>query len=332
MYRGTFVMYMYALSPVHVGGESVISGIADLPIQRERHTEFPMIQGQSLKGVLRSALCWLNIDEKCNNCKKKENPDEVEKCDIVQELFGYPGGIGGISLTDARILAFPVRALHGVFGWVTCPLVLERYIRDLGIICFGHGLDNIEIPKPEGDEKAIVCNDSNLIVEGRDGAKYIFIEDLQLTCEREDKAEKIGNIISLISQALPEDDKFEILKKKLEKDLVIVSDNLFREIVKFTTEVVARVRIDSTKGTVAKGGLWYEEYLPADTIMYSLIIVPQRHTRNISERLDKLQEKLNNIGILQVGGDETAGKGLERIKIVKGDELSAHRKSGKEKS
>ena len=40
---------------------------------------------------------------------------------------------GAITLTDARILAFPVRSLKGVFAWVTCPAVLERLARDLGL-------------------------------------------------------------------------------------------------------------------------------------------------------------------------------------------------------
>ena len=40
---------------------------------------------------------------------------------------------GALSLTDARILAFPVRSLCGVFAWVTCRAVLDRLNRDLNL-------------------------------------------------------------------------------------------------------------------------------------------------------------------------------------------------------
>jgi CRISPR-associated protein Cmr4 len=43
---------------------------------------------------------------------------------------------GAISFTDARLLAFPVGSLKGVFAWVTCPEALRRLRRDLGLAAF----------------------------------------------------------------------------------------------------------------------------------------------------------------------------------------------------
>ena len=126
----TLVMYIYAETPIHPGSGTVIGGAVDLPIQRERHTEFPMIQGSSLKGVLRNAPKGakkgsdIALSDKCENCPDEEGN---EICKICGQIFGTQEGMGGISVTDARILAFPVRTLKGVFGWVTCPLVLSRY-------------------------------------------------------------------------------------------------------------------------------------------------------------------------------------------------------------
>src|SRR5205823_6002920 len=50
-------------------------------------------------------------------------------------LFGPPSAnaaefAGALSVTDARLAAFPVRSLKGVFAWVTCPTVLDRLARD----------------------------------------------------------------------------------------------------------------------------------------------------------------------------------------------------------
>jgi len=311
MFEKTLVMYIYAETPIHPGSGTVISGAVDLPIQRERHTEFPIIQGSSLKGVLRNTPkgakkgSSIALSDKCENCPDKEGN---EICKICGQIFGSPEGIGGISVTDARILAFPVRTLKGVFGWITCPLVLDRYKRDLGLM--GIGVD-WEIPKPSSDEEAKVCKNSNLTENN-----YVYIEDLQLKCSEDGNINKIAE---QIVENLPKDDAYKEVKEKLKKDLVIVSDNVFRDLVSLTTEVVTRIKIDPLTGTVDKrvGGLWSEEYLPTDTIMYSLILIPSR-LNNLKP--EEIAEKLMTYDgkILQIGGDETVGKGFALIKLVEG--------------
>ncbi len=44
----------------------------------------------------------------------------------------------------------------------------------------------------------------------------------------------------------------------------------FKNFVKMFTEVITRTKIDNIKGTVKDGALFTEEYLPAETVMYSL--------------------------------------------------------------
>ena len=48
-------LFIHAITSVHPGSGTAL-GHVDLPIQRERHTDWPMIPGSSLKGVLRDAL------------------------------------------------------------------------------------------------------------------------------------------------------------------------------------------------------------------------------------------------------------------------------------
>jgi len=305
----TLVMYIYAETPIHPGSGTVISGVVDLPIQRERHTEFPIIQGSSLKGVLRNSAEDAGITGKV---RIKEGDKEVEK-EWINIIFGEQDRVGGISITDARILAFPVRTLKGVFGWVTCPLVLSRYKRDLSFIKTSPnwGLEQLNIE----DKKAIIHSNSNLKVE-LDRKKYVYIEDLQL--EAEERNDLLQSITSEIIEALPANNAYKDIREKLAKDLVIVSDDVFRDLVSLTTEVVTRIKIDPKTGTVQTGGLWSEEYLPTDTIMYSLILVPSRlnnlKPEEITEKLKKYDEK-----ILQIGGDETVGKGFALIKLVEGE-------------
>ena len=309
MFEKTLVMYIYAETPIHPGSGTVISGVVDLPIQRERHTEFPIIQGSSLKGVLRNSAEYVGITGKV---RVKEGAKEVEK-EWIDVIFGEQDRMGGVSVTDARILVFPVRTLKGVFGWITCPLVLDRYKRDLKLA----GIEvDWEIPKSSSDERAKVCKDSNLTEKD-----YVYIEDLQLKCDKNGNVDKIAE---QIAENLPKDEAYKEVKEKLEKDLVIVSNDVFRDLVSLTTEVVTRIKIDPGTGTVQTGGLWSEEYLPTDTIMYSLILIPSRlnslKPEEITGQLKKYDEE-----ILQIGGDETVGKGFARIKLAKGGSKNVER-------
>lgn len=318
MFERALIMYIYAETPIHPGSGTTISGAVDLPIQRERYTGFPIIQGSSLKGVLRNSACFVKIADECEKCDKK--PETAEKCEILRQVFGSPEGIGGISVTDARVLAFPVRTLKGVFGWVTCPLVLNRYGRDLKITDqdVNWNIKDLDID----DDKAIISKESSLkmeIEEAGQKKEYVYIEEIQLEAIRKD--ELIKTITSKIVEGLPDDDIYEAIRDKLSKDLVIVSDDVFRDLVTLTTEVVTRIKIDPKTGTVEPGGLWSEEYLPTDTLMYSLILIPSRLNKLKSE---EIEGKIMNYDgkILQIGRDETIGKGFVRIRLVKGGDKS----------
>src|SRR5205085_12263114 len=69
MITATNILYIYTETPLHVGTGSGLSNI-DLPIQRERTTQYPMIQGSSIKGKMR-ATAELLLEEQ--EAKKKGN-------------------------------------------------------------------------------------------------------------------------------------------------------------------------------------------------------------------------------------------------------------------
>lgn len=323
MFEKALIMYIYAETPIHAGSGATL-GVVDLPIQRERHTGFPIIQGSSLKGVLRNSLKGVKdnaLSNKCKICPIKENDIVKEACRICGDIFGTEEGIGGVSITDAKILAFPVRTLKGVFGWITCPLVLSRYKRDLSLVKGGD--INWNIPNFNSEE-AIISKDSNLKEDN-----CVYIEELQLKCVEN---EIVSTIAKEISEALPDDNIYKEIKEKLKKDLVIVSNDVFRDLINLTTEIVTRIRIDPLKGIVKEGALWTEEYLPTDTILYSLILIPSARTLNLDDLNEKLRNEIESLKnyaekivklfkilydgrILQIGGDETIGKGFVRLKI-----------------
>src|SRR5437660_9934905 len=114
MITATNILYIYTETPLHVGTGSGLSNV-DLPIQRERTTQYPMIQGSGIKGKLRAAI---------EGDRKALSPEQRNVVDI---LFGPPpkpaegdedkasgsDHAGALIVGDARILLFPVRSLSG---------------------------------------------------------------------------------------------------------------------------------------------------------------------------------------------------------------------------
>jgi len=296
MFEKALGMYIYADTPVHTGSGIEINSPVDLPIQRERHTSFPIIPGSGLKGVMKQ---W---------ARDKNLGDDNIKC-----IFGPEDGDegkSGIAVTDARVLAYPVRTMKGVFGWITCPFVLDRFRREMEMAGFS---ENIKIPSLS-EQKASVNNGCSISDNGK-----VVLEDVVLNIAENHNID--------LSRYLPEDDAYNYLKNKIKGDLIVVDDSVFTDLMAITTEVVARTKIDQIKGTVTKegGALWYEEYLPSDTLLYSLLLFsPKYEDKNGEPELrmsadDMAEEVLQlNNQVLHVGGDETVGKGFTRVRIMKG--------------
>jgi len=260
---------LYAESQIHAGTGTEL-GIVDLPIQRERTTGIPIIQG--IKGALRSS------------------------CILEDRIFGSKPGVGDndsteageLAFSEAKLLLFPVRSVDRTFVWVTCPLVLGRFLRA--------SQGDFVVPSLQSGE-ALIADDS---VEGE---SILSIEELEKPVRF---SKDLQHIAKLLSRCAPD----EYIKSKLLKDVVLLDDNTFSSIVKTMTEVIPRIRIDNETGTVKKGQLWYEEYLPQDTVLY-FVARATLYSDSSEELLSALESK-----IMSIGGKETTGKGFVLIKEV----------------
>jgi len=299
MFKNSALMFIIVETPLHSGSGSEL-GVVDLPIQRERHTGFPKIESSSLKGSIKEAFKFINTIEKDNNYSEKISivfgPDEGDKY------------AGAVVFTDARLLLFPVKSLKGVFAWITCPIVLERLKRDLKIA--GIKLENLENMDFSTLVNTVPKQRSELLVSSK-----VVLEEYSFEVRENNETTKIANIIS--SVVFP--DKYGFWKEKLAKNLVVLSDNDFAEFVKGSTEVITRVRIDET-GVVIPGALWTEEYLPQDTVLYSVALFSNPRTDN-DEVFNGEAEKIFNFfaeelpPVIQIGGNQTIGKGLVRLNL-----------------
>jgi CRISPR-associated protein Cmr4 len=283
-------LFLFTRTPLHVGAGSSVGAI-DLPIQRERHSRHPIIPGTSIKGVLRYTASSLDS-------LSQEKVDDMFGPELVGEGVGkdVEARAGDITFSEARPLAFPVRSAKGSFAYITCPLILKRFIRETDL----QGL-------PELPELA----DQSCLAGGKVAlpSKKVVLEEYAFAH----------------SGSFPE--PWETALKALIKDpvwqecagrLVLLSDGDFTHFVSTTTEISQHIKIDPQTGAVVNRLLFNLESVPAETLFFAPVHVVQR-PRSRSKKgaevytTDCAAELAALIGrhpVLQFGGNSTTGRGF----------------------
>jgi CRISPR-associated protein Cmr4 len=305
-------LFFYTITPLHPGSGASV-GAVDLPVQRERYTNFPIVQASGVKGALRDVAEKLWADKK-EEIKVVFGPETEKASD-----YG-----GALAFTDARLLLFPVRSARGIFAWITCKAAIERLKRDISIIPGSMEKDvftqiqEIELPKVERG-KAVVPSKNVAL-----GDK-IVLEEFVFSLSAEGRDEVKNLAIWLANNAFPLNLGFWQKKLKEDHDLVLLSDDDFRHFVEMSTELITRVQLGET-GTVAAGP-WDEEHLPCETLLYSLALATnpkkEQNTTPITDAnkvIEFLSNLLKEVQVAQFGGDETVGKGLVLLRFVEGGE------------
>lgn len=303
MFEKAAMLFLYCETPVHAGSGSSLS-IVDLPIQRERITNLPIVQASSLKGVLRAEI------------------DRLKGKELAEVLFGPETQrahehAGCVSPHDARILLFPVRSLVGVFAWTTCPLVLERFKREASAA--GLQVDWTVPQSPTKSNQAFVASDTEITVDST-----VVLEEFAFNATPSQEAKTIAEWLS--KNALPQSSEYQQWCEWLPKRFVILPDDAFRDFTQMATEVITRIRIDQEKKTVAEGALWTEEHLPNETLLYAPIFVSKPLAPNAEQlglaSADDALKLLSELKLdrLQIGGDETVGRGIVKVRLFCGGE------------
>ncbi len=295
MNRKNAIIGLYTETPLHTGTGQII-GVIDLPVQRETHTGHPYIPSSSIKGSMR-------------------NSGYFEK-DMASILFGSEigsdGHAGSLALSDARILAFPIRTLQNLFVWVTSDIVLDRLRRDLQMIGVQ---DSFPIPKISDSSKALVT----LGIPSNDS---IVLEDLMLTPKEDPNLTETSKIIASLCMSDP---IYETMRGKFTKNLVVVSEENFAHLTEFATERIARNVLDEKKKS---RNLWYMEQIPRDTLFYFFAMADHSRNGNEMDADSVLNQFVNSCDgkHIQLGGHESLGKGWCMMQIHSKGTL----KSGKE--
>lgn len=279
------ILKMYAVTPCHVGSGSSL-GIVDLPIMRERHTNWPFIPSSGMKGALRE-----HFD------RHKENINNVslikDFANLTEQIFGSEKSeyAGSLSISDAKILAFPMRSNIAPFIWITCPSVLKRLNRDLKLVGKTN-LDDLSL-LDKLNEGTAFCWKGNI-------SGQILLEDTVVTSNTNNDSPK-ENLLPFFTDA---------------ERLLVVHDTIFNYGVTDCTSIVAQIKIDQITGTTQDGSLRYQEELPADTIMYSVIFWGDSRDEALSLKAATIKNFIKDvIGThIQIGGNETCGRGFFELR------------------
>lgn len=287
------------LSPLHVGSSSTI-GVVDMPIQREQHTGFPKIDSSSLKGALRSYAYHQSNQGKDHKFIKIFGQEPSEK-DYVQT--------GAISISESKILFFPIKSLNNVFAYITCPMVLNRFNQEINNYSINVNVDVPTELKVEST-KALVSDDALL------ANNYLVLEEFTYS----------GQVNGELQNFAGQLDQYLNLGNYFTSRVALVTDDEFKQFVELSTEISNRIRIDPSTGSTVAGALFYEENLPAESILYTFI--HYRDGKPDTEQMidvvldaNQVRDEFNNYvaDTIQLGGNASIGRGvIKRAAVEEG--------------
>ena len=311
-------IYLYLFSPLHTGGTTQEGNLVGIAC--EVHTQLPYIPSSTIRGRLRANIededlkvQLFGSELKTDNSNQQnqevsqnveaetDNPDsgQVSANQLVQ---------GDIWIGDASLLWFPVASLsHGVV-WISCPKLLQRWVR------FQKKDDSQKITIPAPYSTNLVSNDKTKPIYLKDA---IIKKDLKEWHNWKEFVPQVGEAEEIESVLLLPNNHCATL----------ISMSLWRQV---------KIKLDDNKSV--DGGFRYEEAIPPDTLVYfPWGVTAKAKFSKKDEDLTKLQELAGkheipkesqtsaatiikalfekqvmsaNERILQIGGQESLGRGL----------------------
>jgi CRISPR-associated protein Cmr4 len=268
----------------------------------------------------------------------------------VQALFGPPppkgdSHGGAVNFSDAQLFAFPIRSLKGGFVWATTPLILYRLWRSIEIMGITTNfpklkalLDTVDASFNNSDRVRICPSGKTALLIGQPGNQRLILEEFPKVTEESTPLEEFAReemSVKIFSSGST------FLKNEFEKKLILLPQNSFTYFVSNATEVTPNIRIGD-RGITIKGSLRYTEFLPAESILYSMVTFNKpkepggldaetllANMKNIKvskngteltfdngEEWIKALFERDKPSTIQIGGDETTGKGLVQLSFV----------------
>ena len=318
MYPEKEIIIFHVESALHAGAGASIGHI-DNPVQRETPTGNPIVQASGVKGALREFY---------------EDNSDIEK-KMIDPVFGKEkgerdekDGAGAVAFGEAKLLFFPVRSLAGIFAYITCPSIIARFQRDLraankDMLMVSHGKRDFKIWRPSVSTNRYLSHTNSIVKISPNG--LLILEELSFEQQNTDNPDQC--LESLSDALFPGTLEYIPFKSDFPKRVVILNDTDYFYFVRYSTEVEPHNRIDDT-GTVDENtGVWYTEYLPAESILYSSLFIGQPRIQKdvFNDDAAKVKIFIEKVDGKRtwLGGDRTTGKGRVMMHLYKADGTDA---------
>jgi CRISPR-associated protein Cmr4 len=307
--------WIHALTPLHVGAGRGI-GFIDLPIVREAVTAWPYVPGSAVKGVVADHH-HASRDEDRNPDSAKLDQAAADEAKLRKMAFGRAGSeasnSGSLVFTDAHLVCLPVRSLYGTFAWCTCPMALERLRRDLGAARMGSGMPRVELTAGSAGALSVhvPVGPASVLAD----RERIYLEDLDFESAPSESASAWAEALAM--WAFTDDATWQTIFRQR---FAVLPDDAFNFLCETAMQVDARVKIDDDTKTVADGQLWYEESLPAETLLAGIVwcgpVFGNGNRNDPLMRAKILDAFARGVSRLQMGGKATVGRGRVDLSFV----------------
>jgi len=300
---------VYAITSLHMGmGRS--SGVVDLPIQRDPQG-FPIIFSSTFKGALKQ-YCGTVYNAINNNGRI-----DCSKANVCCCLFGgeeETDVTSIISLSDLYPIAIPVPSLDKGYVYLTSRYLINTVVDLFNAVNYEEGVKLFSSTVSQSKEQQQNNTQQNETSSTVSQSKVTIGTDIEVPLVK--VSSNLLNILSSLGS----------IAKKLNEGIAIEEDDskavleIERGIIKYT-----RNRINLNTKTVVTGSLWTEEYLPHGSIFAGIMFLnTPRRNKYCNDKIcddqcacQKVNEFIKNKEFyLNVGGKETIGKGVVKVRIL----------------
>jgi CRISPR-associated protein Cmr4 len=229
---------LMTLDPVHIGTGGYRLGRVDNAIVREPGTNLPKIPGSSLSGAVRSAAAMRINKTQCAG--QGGHCADFRACPICYTFGsardGGTSGAGAVSLSDARLVLFPVASWDGPV-WLSTLEILQEF-----------GFNGLPTSAPASNQ--VVLSNGLQAVNNGFGLGWLMLDALT------DK----------VTLSAPASWQSNELSHALART-VIVHESVFAHLVNSGLEVRTSVAIEPDTGAAKDGALFTYEAIPRAAFM-----------------------------------------------------------------
>ncbi len=286
--RHKALVLMVPLTHLRVGAGSSPTAI-DLPLVRDNFG-IPFIPASSFKGSLKAHVAIKNGCIIHNEGKAKL---DCEKCRDLCCLLGSDetetelAGISKLSFSDLYPILVPYPHPTELYIYLTSTLILEK-VR----FAFASIIDNP-------------------VEEFSNSKSDVEIDGIRINLK---KAKLSEDFLDLLRDINPLFDEYL-------DEVYVVDDKLWSLMVNKSTVKETKNRIDRNRGSVERGGLWNEEYMPYGTVIVGSAWLSEGENGYCSREFSSITEAFKALKLepkfsLFLGGRESVGRGLVEVKVI----------------